>query len=171
MKASDSRTFNKVEGHIRKMTDDYLSLGVAVLNDSWGEACRNAGSDYDQARRDYRRDYLSITSSTFVRAYLREVAKECKRPFIVAEICERATTLTVPVQKRLEPLYAGFLLTTQSKELSHSELKDTPIYYRAGKTIITVTFQGKQGAEMFEKFIERCRIDEDYRKVLRTHSA
>lgn len=171
MKPSDVKTYTKVEGHIRTTTENYISLGVAVVEDEWSKRFYTAKANnisWADALRAHRREYLSITSHTFVRSYLRVVAKELKRPFVVATNRGTSIMLELPKRKRLEPCYAGFLLAPCANDMGRDSLMAAPIYYRPRKTILYVFFQGDAGRVMFNTFLERCRTDPEYRKALRT---
>jgi len=144
MKASDTKTFTKVEKHIRTMTDAYLELGVCVIKDGWRTAYFAAGSDREQALTAYRKEYLSITSDTFVRAYLRAVAKELKRPFVVATLTsEESISLVIPRKKYTEPLFAGFLLMPEA--LKRYPRSTDPVCLRGTPTNVEVAFNGEEG--------------------------
>lgn len=174
MKPSDTQTFTKVQQIIHDTTQTYLTLGVALLVDGWDKhlnAAPRADNDrYDwcAARRTYRKEYIAVTSPTFVRAYLRVISKETKRPFVYATIKTNSVWLVFPKQKRLEPLYANFLLAPSAVDTGRLVLDKLPLYYYPHKTKLDVTFQGDAGRVMFNTFLERCRTDPDYRKALRT---
>lgn len=171
MKPSDVKTYTKVEGHIRTATENYISLGVAIVEDEWSKRLYMAKANatpWVDVRSARRREYLSITSHTFVRAYLRAVAKELKRPFVVATDRCTSIVLTFPKRKRLEPCYASFLLAPHANDIDRDSLAAAPIYYRSSRTILYVTFQGDEGRKMFNAFIERCRADPEYKKALGT---
>lgn len=173
MKPSDTQTFTKVQQIIHDATQDYLTLGVALLVDGWDKhmnaAPRADDGRYDwcAARITYRKEYLAVTSPTFVRAYLRAISKEIKRPFVYATIKTKSVCLVLPKQKRLEPLYVNFLLAPSAVGLGRSSVEKLPICYYPYKTKLDVTFQGDAGKVMFNTFLERCRTDPEYRKALR----
>lgn len=164
MEASDTRTFTKVEQYIRAMTDAYLELGVCVVEDGWSKAYYGNNQDRETALTEY----LAITSSTFVVSYMRVVAKELKRPFVVAELYHEYIELKIPRKKFLEPLFASFLLGPEVKEYGRAQMASVPMYYRGTPTLVRVTFNGDDGKSIYDMFIERCRTDDDYKKALRT---
>lgn len=168
MKASDTKTFTKVEKHIRTMTDAYLELGVCVIEDSWAKAYAENNDDYVGARKAHRQEYLAVTSDTFVRAYIRVLSKELKRPFVFADVKPKEVILHIPRRKYTEPLFASFLLAPQ---FDYRKSDKMPVCYRSKPSLVQVFFKGNDGKQLFDAFIERCRTEEDYKKALRTQGA
>ncbi|WP_454627706.1 hypothetical protein [Bradyrhizobium cenepequi] len=109
--ADQSKTYLDVQDVIRRSTEFFLETGVA-----WHQKPNTVGLTYTERRRLYRQQ-IALLGEGFMRAYLRGVAKELKRPFLHAntnfypapggrlddvEAHVEVTELTIPKMKRLQ---------------------------------------------------------------------
>lgn len=169
-----SATYAMVASYIANKTEEYLRTGIASFTPPYEK-----GVSSEEQRRAYRKQ-LSVCGNTFVRAYLRQVAKELRRPFIVAEqtySCGANTTianwitLSVPKRKKLEKAVSALLLS--AKDIKHRYgyylLKEAPGIYRYNyhRSLWQFIFNGDGCEGLFQSFVQTWQADPDIRAALK----
>jgi len=130
----------------------------------------------------FKREYTSketessLLNSPSICRVMRSVARELKKPFVVAQetvYCpyehdplsnkykrnraemHRYCSLKVPRQKRTEKMVAALLLV--STPVQFNERRDSPVTHVPPGSVWTFCFEGDEGVEHFEHFLAQAR--------------
>lgn len=165
MKAADVPRFVKEVNYVSQVLQHYLDTGVCVIE-----------RDYTSRERD-------LSPKPSLRAFVRAVAKDLKRPFLVAQTTtyfawttggrdkkstpvQTPTALTIPKTIGLSSVYSGLLLASPEPSNDRWAQNGLPLWRHDTKTTVTFFFQG-EGLQAFHNFIEQCRTNPVFRIALK----
>jgi hypothetical protein len=167
MKPTDLKAFQKVIGTLHAMVDDFMTYGIA-----WYVAPDvSAGQTWQERRRMFKAEMPSILNPIAVRTFLKDCAKEQKRPFLYA-ITEVSTygyigyktSLKIPRNKRLDAVAMTLMVGAEQAKSNYnrpgSGLSDgCALSHYADTRNNYFTFFGYDGRVIFEAFRESCATD------------
>lgn len=180
MHALNSKLFAAEMERVARVVDTYLQTGVCILE------------------ADHTDKVSTISPSNCLRRFVRDIAKEQKRPFIWAHCTSyhpwgtgvngsygrdrsvKHTTpiaLTMPRLQSLHQIYSALLLVASKVDNAgtlawhYAEGRHNNLHLWYGETKTTFTFYfGGPAIEVFENFVERCRTDKAWRLKLKIPS-
>jgi hypothetical protein len=160
-----------VIARINELTDTFLETGFFT----WSEDRTKEGW--------YNKRMPLVGHETSVRKYVRKVAAELKRPFVIVDVSTRSNytpgigwvpdpnfyaSVSIPSVKYTAPLRSALLLVSQP--VGRAFRRDKPpvpvgIRHECRRQIFY--FYGPQGQHVFDEFMERCKTDKAFRKALK----
>ncbi len=149
------RTIEKLEASVR----EFMETGICVVRDRY--------------YRSREKDGLpSFTKGSQMRGFLRMVAKDLKRPFVLADVCQdeekvRWVTLSIPRIKRLHNLISALLLVSSEHYGNRWRIPDNVPVARVDQGNAWVFHFQKEGIEIFDNFLNQCRTDPIFRICLK----
>jgi hypothetical protein len=175
--AETSPTYRSVNDALREMTERFLETGVA-----WHKYPDIRGLELAERRKVWR-SQLALLGHSVTRSYLRQVAKDFKRPFVHAETrmwgegdhSMWMTELVIPNQKRLANITS--VLTLAAKDVTgqgHYHLRsgtEGPVLRRERRSITHFAFHGETGHQIFDNWIEMCRTEPLFRIAMKNNTA
>lgn len=115
------------------------------------------------------RDQRFPISQTFVRKVVRQVAKEMRRPIIIAQTDwwsgDVRTIIALRHTKRNAPLIAQFLLLEETR--NYNDRNKSPVTRRQDTVNWYVQFNGKRGQQLYRDWKANCLADPECRKALK----
>jgi hypothetical protein len=165
-----SEVYDKVATYIKEATEHFLNTGVAYLKADWTD-----------------KSIPSLIQGPQMRSYLRMVAKEHKRPFVLARTSSwyawemlngkyqrnhgkiaKRVELTVPKRTRFDVLVASLLLVAEKTELyGWDALQHMPLTMKENNTNWQFVFRG-EGIAQFEHFLNKCHTNPVFKVALGT---
>jgi hypothetical protein len=162
---AESTTYDRALSQLETAGQQLLDTGIVLLEYpkiNWPPS-HTPWTDpaWSTARTEYRKSFLPINNA-IVRATIKRVARELKRPVIVAEKDyfgnpDGRIRVTIKRAKKRAPLVAQFMLLDYSS---------VPISFRKDGTNWYLWFVGYKGVRAFKNWVEFCRIDPDCRSAL-----
>jgi hypothetical protein len=169
--AAASKTYTDTLHRLDKITADFYETGIAFFYE-----------DLTNSYSKRRRAAPPLIHNTAMNRYLRQVARDLKRPYVKVEHYVRGDWdasslsytgrrdewwLTMPRRRYTSPLVAHFLLLDPPPFFS-SHLSGLSLVRGAqfGSTW-QYRFAGANGYALLEHWLKQCREDPDFRKALR----
>lgn len=157
-----SPTYDRVMSNFETAANQFYETGFFEAsappirpNESWSKRWREHDKQFP-------------ISKTFIRKVVRRIAKDLKRPVIIAET-EFYSGEHIRVQlrksKNTAPLFAQFMLLEEKP--AYSDRKATTISWRQDGSNWYVEFRGTKGRRVFEDWKRNCRFDPTCRKALK----
>lgn len=130
----------------------YLNTGVAVCTDQIGPMTWHE-------RIKFARKTTTIGAPTSMAKFVKQVARDIKRPIIV--VCEKthigvSYIATVKRTKAMYQVVLPTMLGAEEKPRYHRNSKE-PVTWRKDTTNWYISFTGDKGQEALATFIECCR--------------
>ena len=155
-----SPTYDRVIGNFEQAAKLFVETGFFEVTDP--EVRQD--QTWSQRWREHEKNFP--ISKTFIRKVMRQVAKDLKRPIIIAEVDywsgEKRIRVKLRKSKRTDPLVAQFMLLEEGFSVAR-----TPISWRQDGSNRYFWFLGDKGVRAYDEWKRLCCSDPACRAALK----